>query len=913
MRQTAGADCGECSLGPALLQSEKKNRRESVRSEDGEGEVTRPRCFHPLRSMRAWRRAALHVVAARRIHGTAPAHIDRDTAWELLRKSRCGYSELESLDKGFRKKLAKNKRIGKYDFSLLIQKLGVQEPGLIDRLYVAADKGNGEPRVQEIITSIALLIPEPDQRKLLDLLFVAWDRDGKNALNLEEFRNFYSYVRCSDPNSYSLLVPSEVRHPIQPEPMRAAAEEAFHKTDTNKSGRINKQEFIQALSPGNPLHLDAAFFERIQDPMRCGQLFAPFDVNERTLLKLLGKQHVFFENEELPHTVTGVDGHHDVFYLVLSGSVQLSFENDDIHQPTTVGQFAFINAESVLVSKSFRYRLLKRARALSNVRVLQVPTRDFRLAYMEREAGAQKLMMMLRDRMAESLEVEENSDSANVRRFASIKRNWLHGQDKVLEEKNLRQSLVDMQYAVRGLVPTTAERIQQELSAGSHSKPFDEILWANIGNPHAVGQKPVTFYREVLAAVDCPSMLEKPGIENILPPDVIARAKWLTSKIKGGTGAYSHSQGIEAIRRHVAEFIEKRDGHICRAADIFLTNGASAGIQMMLQALIADKSDTILAPIPQYPIYSALVRLFDGQLVGYYMDEDSGWSLDVAALTTEITEARKRGLNPKALVIINPGNPVGNCLSYSNLVDLVKLCRKERLVLLADEVYQENIYGDRPFVSVKKVLRDLGPEYDSFELVSFHSTSKGLIGECGRRGGYMELCGFDSKVQAQLYKLASSGLCSNLDGQVMVDVMVKPPLPGDESYELFREETTSIYSSLKRKSVMLYTFLNQIDGVSCEPLQGAMYAFPQIHLPPSAIAEALAEGHEPDTFYALSLLEHTGICAVPGSGFGQKEGTYHLRLTFLPEETKLEQAMHKFKQHHEMFMKKFTQDRVMWQ
>ena len=47
---------------------------------------------------------------------------------------------------------------------------------------------------------------------------------------------------------------------------------------------------------------------------------------------------------------------------------------------------------------------------------------------------------------------------------------------------------------------------------------------------------------------------------------------------------------------------------------------------------------------------------------------------------------------------------------------------------------------------MKKVVRDLGPDYDSFELVSFHSTSKGIIGECGRRGGYMELCGFDSKV-----------------------------------------------------------------------------------------------------------------------------------------------------------------------
>jgi hypothetical protein len=58
---------------------------------------------------------------------------------------------------------------------------------------------------------------------------------------------------------------------------------------------------------------------------------------------------------------------------------------------------------------------------------------------------------------------------------------------------------------------------------------------------------------------------------------------------------------------------------------------------------------------------------------------------------------------------------------------------------------QENIYGEGlKFTSMKKIVRDLGADYDDFELASFHSTSKGLIGECGRRGGYMELCGFDA-------------------------------------------------------------------------------------------------------------------------------------------------------------------------
>lgn len=58
----------------------------------------------------------------------------------------------------------------------------------------------------------------------------------------------------------------------------------------------------------------------------------------------------------------------------------------------------------------------------------------------------------------------------------------------------------------------------------------------------------------------------------------------------------------------------------------------------------------------------------------------------------------------RAMVIINPGNPTGQCLSEANLNGLLKFCFQENLVLLADEVYQQNIYQDeRPFISARKV------------------------------------------------------------------------------------------------------------------------------------------------------------------------------------------------------------------
>ena len=81
------------------------------------------------------------------------------------------------------------------------------------------------------------------------------------------------------------------------------------------------------------------------------------------------------------------------------------------------------------------------------------------------------------------------------------------------------------------------------------------------------------------------------------------------------------------------------------------------------------------------------------------------------------------------------------------------------LTRCSDEVYQKNVYADgKMFVSAKKVAMSR-PSLSSLQLVSFHSTSKGLIGECGRRGGYMELHNIDTYVQSQVYKLASSGLC----------------------------------------------------------------------------------------------------------------------------------------------------------
>lgn len=51
----------------------------------------------------------------------------------------------------------------------------------------------------------------------------------------------------------------------------------------------------------------------------------------------------------------------------------------------------------------------------------------------------------------------------------------------------------------------------------------------------------------------------------------------------------------------------------------------------------------------------------------------------------------------------------------------------------------------------------------------------GYYGECGKRGGYMEVTGFTPDVREQIYKVASVNLCSNIPGQILASLVMNPP------------------------------------------------------------------------------------------------------------------------------------------
>eukprot|EP00033_Pygsuia_biforma_P001157 GCRY01001316.1.p1 GENE.GCRY01001316.1~~GCRY01001316.1.p1 ORF type:complete len:509 (+),score=118.16 GCRY01001316.1:146-1672(+) len=490
-----------------------------------------------------------------------------------------------------------------------------------------------------------------------------------------------------------------------------------------------------------------------------------------------------------------------------------------------------------------------------------------------------------------------------VRTFSSYK--------KVLNAETINKNLVNCEYAVRGPVAIRSQELQVELAEGACSHPFEKVIPCNIGNPHAVGQKPLTYPRQVLSCLEYPEILKNPAKNQIFPSDVLERAETFMKINSSGLGSYSESKGIRSIRFNVADFIEKRDGFACNPEHIYLSGGASPSIQRVLGALISSSKDGVMTPIPQYPLYSGTIVLSGGSLCPYNLKETvEGWKLEESELQKSLEDARKNGVDVKALVVINPGNPTGHTLTRDNIDHLIKFCMENNLMILADEVYQENIYSDKlPFTSFKKAVKEMESKdarAKDLELISFHSASKGLHGECGHRGGYMELHNIDDYVVEMLTKRASLSLCSNVAGQVMIDCMVRPPQPGSPSYELYHEETTTLLASLKRRAAMLHESLNTMAGVSCAPTTGAMYAFPRVDIPNKAIAEAKRQGVAPDFLYCMEMLNNTGICVIPGSGFGQEEDTYHYRITILPQEKDFASFLGRMQKQHDAFMKTYA-------
>jgi alanine-synthesizing transaminase len=342
------------------------------------------------------------------------------------------------------------------------------------------------------------------------------------------------------------------------------------------------------------------------------------------------------------------------------------------------------------------------------------------------------------------------------------------------------------------------------------------------------------------------------------PPELI---EIVTKAMKDNYNGYSPSSGIdEAIEAIRKEAIELKG--IKNIQDIFIGTGASEAIEICMTALV-DRGENILLPSPGYPLYSAIVPKLHSVLNTYYLKEEDNWQPDIDDIVSKIND-KTRGI-----VIINPNNPTGSVYSKELLLELIEVAKKYNLMIFADEIYDKLTFNGKKNISIASLT-------DEIPIITFNGLSKSFLAP-GWRIGWAIISGNKSEIEDYI-EGAQKIVRARLSANHPMQFAIKPALEG------ICKHMPETIKKLSERAEITAKRLNSIKNISCILPQGAFYAFPKLDIPID------------DQAWVIKLLEETGVLCVNGSGFGQREGTKHFRVVFLPQNDVLNQAYDKIEE-----------------
>ncbi|MBK7250287.1 MAG: aminotransferase class I/II-fold pyridoxal phosphate-dependent enzyme [Gammaproteobacteria bacterium] len=375
--------------------------------------------------------------------------------------------------------------------------------------------------------------------------------------------------------------------------------------------------------------------------------------------------------------------------------------------------------------------------------------------------------------------------------------------------------LKNVRYEIRGRLARRAHEL---------ARLGYEIVSLNIGNPGLFGFR-------------TPETMRLAMIENL-----------------GESEAYCHQKGIFPAREAVVMQQQARGIEGLSAEEVFIGNGVSELIDLVLRALLND-GDEVLVPSPDYPLWTAAVNLNRGRAVHYPCRPENGFVPDpeeVAALVTRRT---------RAIVVINPNNPTGAVYPRAVLERLARLAEERSLVVFSDEIYDQILYEDAEFVPIATLARDT--------LCATLSGLSKVYRACGYRCGWVSFSGklrTAGEYLSGVELLASLRLCSNVPAQWAVQTA----LGGHQSIRELTVPGGRLYES--RRAIV-----EQIEASAFLRLhapRGAMYAFVEVDA-------GKLPGFD-DQQFGLDLLEQKHVLVAPGVSFNVPYRN-HFRVTNLPD------------------------------
>jgi alanine-synthesizing transaminase len=377
------------------------------------------------------------------------------------------------------------------------------------------------------------------------------------------------------------------------------------------------------------------------------------------------------------------------------------------------------------------------------------------------------------------------------------------------------ESLKTVRYEIRGRLARRAHELE---------RLGYEIISLNIGNPGLFGFR-------------TPETMRLAMIENLSDSE-----------------GYCHQKGIFPAREAVVMQQQARGVTGVSAEEVFIGNGVSELIDMVLRALLND-GDEVLVPSPDYPLWTAAVNLNRGRAVHYPCKPENDFVPDSAQIEALITR------RTRALVVINPNNPTGAAYPREVLEGLARLAERHKLIVFSDEIYDQMVYDDAESIPMATLVHDT--------LCATLSGLSKIYRACGYRVGWAVFSGklrSAAEYLAALELLSSLRLCSNVPAQWAVQTA----LGGYQSIREIVSPGGRLYES--RRAIIEAGARSRY--LRFEPPKGAMYAF--VGIDPQVLPEF------DDQQFALDLLEQQHVLVAPGVSFNVPYRN-HFRVTTLPD------------------------------
>jgi aspartate aminotransferase len=328
--------------------------------------------------------------------------------------------------------------------------------------------------------------------------------------------------------------------------------------------------------------------------------------------------------------------------------------------------------------------------------------------------------------------------------------------------------------------------------------------------------------------------------------------------IENGFTKYTAVDGTPGLKKAIIAKLKRDNGLDYQANQILVSCGGKQSFFNLALAFL-NQGDEVIIPAPYWVSYPDMVLIADATPVCIECPQSQNYKITPAQLEAAITP------KTKLLVLNSPSNPTGMVYSKAELIALADVLRKHPHVLVAtDDMYEHIIWTTEPFENIVTVAPDL---YDRTIVLNGVSKAYAMTGwRIGYAAGPAKLIGAMKNVQSQ----------STSNPTSISQVAAEAALNGDQ------DVLKPMVAAFKERHDMVVAALNDIEGVSCSPADGAFYAFANVE---GAIAKM---GLKNDLEFSEVLLNTVGVAVVPGSAFGL-DG--HMRISYATSPAILKDAL----------------------